>query len=352
MNFGIIKTLVAKDASLYLKNRLFAFFTILGILTFIIIYFILPSSVNEELEIGLFAPVIPPVFELIQEEDGLKFEVFESEEALIEAITGGDYVAGVVLPADIMDKFASGLKPRITLYFPSAAPAEITDAVRVMIKELAYIQTGQPLAIEMSTEILGRDRLGAQIPPRDRMRPLFAVFILMFETMGLASLISEEVEHRTAQALLVTPMGITDFFAAKGITGVSLAFGQVVFFMTIVGGMSNQPLIILTALLLGSVLVTGVAFLVASLAKDIMSVMAWSMPVFITLSLPAFGIMFPGTITSWAKAVPSYYLADTVHQAANFGAGWGDIWSNLLILLGFNLVIIWGGIMALKRKFQ
>ncbi len=55
MNPGIIKTLVAKDASLYLRNRLFAFLTALGIVTFIIIYFVLPNSVDEELEIA-FAP--------------------------------------------------------------------------------------------------------------------------------------------------------------------------------------------------------------------------------------------------------------------------------------------------------
>jgi len=352
MNLGIIKTLVAKDASLYLRNRLFAFLTMLGIVTFIIIYFVMPSSVDEELEIGLYAPVIPPAFELIQEEEGLKIELFESEEALIAAVTEGKYAAGVALPADIMDKFASGQKPKITLYFPSDAPEEVKDAIEVTIKELAYLQTGQPLAIELSTEILGPDMLGTQIPPRDRMRPLFAVFILMFETMGLASLISEEVERGTVQALLVTPMSVPDLFAAKGITGISLAFGEAVFFMAIVGGLSSQPLIIVTALLLGGVLVTGIAFLVASLAKDIMSVMAWSAPVMIVLSLPTFGIMFPGTITGWAKVIPSYYLADIVHQAASFGAGWGDVWPSLVILLGFNLVIVCGGIMALRRKFQ
>ena len=86
MNFGIIKTLVAKDASLYLRNRLFAFLTMLSIVTFIVIYFVMPTSVDEELEIGLYAPVQPPVLELIQEEEGLAFELVESEEVLIEVI--------------------------------------------------------------------------------------------------------------------------------------------------------------------------------------------------------------------------------------------------------------------------
>ena len=352
MNLSTIKTLVAKDASLYARNRLFAFLTVLSIVFFIIIYFVMPSSVNEELEIGFYAPVLPPVFELIQETEGLQTELFETEEALIEAVTEGEYAAGVALPADIMEKFASGQKPQVTLYFPSDALEEVKDAVEVTIRELAYLQTGQPLAIEVSAEILGPDMLGEQIPPRDRMLPLLAVMIIMMESMGLASLISEEIEHGTARALLVTPMSVQELFTAKSITGISLAFGQAVFFMAIVGGLNSQPLIILTTLLLGGMLVTGIAFLIASMARDIMTVMAWGLPVIITLSIPAFGVLFPGIVTDWVKVLPSYYLADTIHQTANFGAGWADVWSNLLILLGFNLVIVWAGIIALRRKFQ
>ena len=351
MSFRIIKALVAKDLSLFFRNRFYALITVLGIVTYITIYLVMPSSVDERLEIGLYAPVVPPVFEQISEE-GVEIEPVESKEALVEAVIEGRYAAGVELPADIMEKFASGQKPQVTLYFTADAPEEVKDAVEFLIRELAYLQTGQPLSIETSTEILGRDMLGEQIPTRDRMRPLFALALIMFETMGLASLISEEVEQGTAEALLVTPTRVGDLFAAKGLTGVGLAFAQAVFFMAIVGGISSQPLIILTSLLLGAVLVTGAGFLIASLSKDMMSVMAWGVVVIIIFVIPAFGIMFPGTISGWVKAIPSYYLADTIHQAANFGAGWGDVWPNLLILLGFNLVIVWGGIMALRSKFQ
>ena len=192
--------------------------------------------------------------------------------------------------------------------------------------------------------------LGMQIPPRDRMRPLFAILLIMTETFGLANLISEEVERRTINALLVTPVSVKDLFTAKGITGVSLAFVQAALFMAIVGGMSRQPLIILAALLLGAVLVTGIGFLIAALSKDFMSVMAWGIVTLIPLFIPSFSIMFPGTVTGWVKVIPSYYLVDTVHLVANFGAGWGDVWLNLLILLGFDLAIAWIGIIALGRK--
>jgi len=201
-------------------------------------------------------------------------------------------------------------------------------------------------------EVLGPDTSGEQIPARDRMRPLLAVALIMFEALGLATLISEEVESGTAQALLVTPARARDIFAAKGFIGVTLAFGQAALFLAVVGGMGSQPLIILVALLLGAALVTGVGFLIASAARDMMSVMAWGALALIIFTIPAFGILFPGAISDWVKAVPSYYLADTLHQAADFDAGWGSVWPDLLILLGFDLALILAGIRVLGRRFQ
>jgi ABC-2 type transport system permease protein len=89
-----------------------------------------------------------------------------------------------------------------------------------------------------------------------------------------------------------------------------------------------------------------------SLAKSLMSVFAWGMVAIIVLAIPAFGILFPGTISGWVQAIPSYYLVDTVHLAANFGFGWGEVWDNLLILLGFDVAIFGLGIWALRRKMR
>ena len=351
MNWRIIRALVAKDLTLFSRNRFFAFVSVLGVVAYAGLYFAMPSSVDEKLEIGLYAPMMPPIFEQIQEE-GLTIEMAESKEALKEAVTEGQYMAGVVLPFDIMEKLATGQKARIDVYFTSDAPEEFKDAIVVLLEELSYIQSGQTLTIEVSEKILGTDMVGMQIPPRDRMLPLFAILMLLVETLALASLISEEVEGRTIQALLITPMTVKGLFLGKGIIGVSLAFVQAALFMAVTGGLSQQPAIILVALLLGALLVTGIGFLMASLGKDMMSVMAWSIPAMIILSVPSFGVMFPGALSDWVKAIPSYYLADTLHLAANFSVNWGDVWQNLLILLGFDAVFVWLGITALRRKLQ
>jgi len=349
MNWRIITALVSKDFSLFFRNRFFAIVTVIGIIFYIVVYFVMPRTVDENLEIGIYAPVMLPAFEEVQHE-GLTVQVVKSEEELKEGVIEGDYVAGIAIPADITGGLGTEQKPRLNVYFASDVPDEIKDAVEFLIRELIYQQAGQALTIEISEEILGPDMMGMQVPPRDRIRPLLAVMLLIFETFGLASLITEEVERRTLQALLVTPVTVKNFFVAKGITGIGLAFIQTALFMAIVGGLNQQPLIIIITLLLGAVMVTGIGFIIASLAKDFMSVMAWAMVALIPMFIPSFGVMFPGSVTGWIKFIPSYYVVDTVHRTASFGAGWGDIWLNLLILVGVDIVLVWIGILALRRK--
>ncbi len=352
MNFSVIKTLVAKDFRLFSRNRFYALITFIALIFYMLIYFLMPPSVDETLEVGLYAPVVPPSFQLIHAVEGFGFIEFESEESLRLAVNEGEYYSGISLPADIMEKFEAGEKPQVKLYFSAAAAAEIKDTIEIMIRELSYQETGQSLAVDVSYDILGPDLIGEQIPPRDRMRLMLVIALIVFEMMGLASLIVEEVEQGTIRALLVTPMSVRDLFAAKLIMGTGLAFVQGLLFMTIVGGLNSQPLLVVTTLFLGSILFTGSGFFIASASSDMMSSMGWGIIAILVYTIPAFGIMFPGTVTGWVRFIPSYYIAETIHKASNFNSGWGDNWSNLLILLGFIALILSGGIMVLRRKFR
>jgi len=350
MKWSIIGAIVSKDLSLYFRNKFIAVITVLGIAAFLVIYLVMPGTASVT-DVGLYAPVVPPAF---AEEDNehIDFVMVDSEAALREAVAGSDYSVGVALPADIMEKFARGEKPDVKIYSSPETTEEARELFRNFVKGLAFEQTGQLASFNETEIVLGTDLLGQDIPLRERMRPLFAVMLLMIEMFGLANLITVEVERRTVQGLLVTPMRVRELFAAKGISGIILSFVPAALFMAVVGGLNSQPLVILAAMLLGAIMVTGISFLVASLSNDFMSIIGWVFVVLIIMVIPAVGIMMPGTITGWAKAIPSYYLVLPVHQAAHYGSGWGDVWQYLLALAGFDLAFIGLGIMALRRKFQ
>ncbi|NLE09298.1 MAG: ABC transporter permease [Dehalococcoidales bacterium] len=349
MNLERIKALVIKDTSLYFRNRFIALITVLGIIFYIAFYFLMPKTVDETLKIGLFSSIDIPVIPAMETE-GLILIPVPSDAELRDGVIDGTYIAGIALPADTPVIPASELFHGLTLYMASDVPEYVKSSITSVLRELAYQAAGQPFTVTINEEIIGDDMLGAQIPPRDRIRPLLAIFLIMFETFGLANLIAEELESGTARALMVTPMSIREFFTGKGIFGIGLAFIQSIVFMAIVGGLSEQPLLIIFGLFLGSLMATAIGFLIGSLARDFMSVLAWGMILFIILLVPAFGIMFPGTVTGWVEYIPSYYLVDLVHRVAGFGAGWGDVWLNIVILAGFSIVALWAGIYGIRRK--
>ena len=352
MSWLIIRTLVRKDLTLFFRNRFFAFITILGMVAYIGMYFAMPNSVDESFEFGLYSDAMPaPLLAVLDAED-VGYQVMDSEAALQTAVIDGDLPAGIVVPGDLVAQMVAGQKPRVDLYLASSSPVELRDAYVAVIEGLAFAVSGQPLNIEANEVTLGPDMAGQQIPPRDRMRPLIAIFVIIMETMGLASLIAEEVQAGTLRAILITPMGVRDLFVGKGITGVTMTFIQAALVMGLTGGLHKEPLLILTALLCGALMATAIGFLMASASRDMMSTIGWGVLAVVILSVPAFGVLFPGAVSGWAKAVPSYYLVDTIHRVANFTAGWRDIWPNLLILTGMNVVLFGAGIVALRRKFS
>lgn len=351
MNWQTIPPLVQKDLTIFFRNKFYTLITIMGLVAYIGVYYAMPDKVDEIIEVGLYAPSSSDEAAKMLEDDGISFRLFESESALQQAILDEEIGSGIAFPENLFQDVAAGGKPTVNIYVPSDVDDDIKDAMQVIVEAMSLTLTGRSLNIEANEVILGRDMAGEQVLPRNRMLPLLAVIVLMFETMGLASLLAEEIQSGTIRALLVSPMGTREFFVAKGVVSVAMVFFQVVVLMLVVGALKSGTLIILTTLFLGALLVTGIGFLMGAAGRDMLSVMAWGVLAMLLLGIPSFGVLFPGTMTVWAKFIPSYYLVDTLHQVINFGAGWPQITNNLLLLLGWDVALLFVGAVVLKRKF-
>lgn len=358
MHWGAIGALAIKDIKLYVRNRFFTVSTVLGAVALVAIYLVMPHTIVETMTVGIHAPGAGGMaLDALRQVEGangpgVELRILNSEDALRQAVLEGSVAAGWALPETLIADLASGGRPTATLYLRADAPQEMQDMMYAMVQALGLELARQPLQIDVRSMTLGTDMAGAQIPHRDRMRPLFAVMMLMIEVFGMATLLSDEIQTGAARALLTTPLSERDIFIAKGCTSVLMSYSQAALVMWAIGGLRNQPAIVLVALFLGSVLVTGVGFMLAATAQDMLTVLGTGAMVVIALSVPPFGVIFPGLVTGWARIIPSHYLATVVHQASNLGAGWGQVWQYLLVLLGFDLVIGLAGIRVLKRRFS
>lgn len=356
MNAQIVRTLFLKDLKLYFRNRFFAYVTIVGMIIYVTLYTLMPNTVDENPTLAVYAPGIPQLFINFLNDNDIEIAALETDEALREAIINNQYVVGIVLDPAAVSAILLGREAQVTVYFASDAPPEISDAMRTVLRvvfnQLSYSLSGNPMPVTFNEQIVGPDMTGNQIPPRDRLLPLLAVMMLVLEMMGLGSLIADEVQKGTLNALLITPVTIPGLFIAKSLLGITLAFGQASVLMALTGNLTWEPLLVLCTLLLGALVVTGLAFLVASFSRDFLGVMSWSMLIIILMLLPSYGVVFPGVINNWAKIIPSYYMVDTIHQVVNFGASWGAVWGNLLVLLAMGIFFMGAGMVVMERKLR
>jgi ABC-2 type transport system permease protein len=352
MNGRAIFALLRHDLVMFFSNRFIAVITVLAVVAYAAIYLFMPADLDESFQLALYAPEFPTASLQELADEGLEIAFYDSEAALRQAVLDGDEMVGAALPPDFVPKLRAGEQPAIVIFYAAALPPEFRPAYRLFFEEFAFAISGKPLQINFTEQMLGDDRGGEPIAYRDRMLPLFAVFMLAAEVMGLASLIAVEISTGTIRALLVTPLRVEGVFLSKGALGVGMAFLQVVILMAVTGGLAHQPLLVLLFLLMGSVLVTGIGFLVAAVARDAVSAIGWGILPMLGLSLPAFGVLFPGTVTGWAKIIPSYFLVHPLYQLFNYNAAWADVSGDFLALTVYSLAFLVVGVVVLKRKFR
>lgn len=354
MNAQIIGTILRKDLRAFRNDRFYVLLTAVSVVAYPLLFWLLPSTVEETLRLG-----VAPTDFVIQiagteevEEGGFAMVGYDDADELAEAVRSGDLAAGIVFPELFLVSTTAGETMTVTLLLAAGAPPEIESTLRGLVAEFAYGAAGSPHPVDPLTEVvvLGEDRVGDQVALREQLRPLLAFFVLLVETLALASLVASEVHQRTVTAILITPATSADFLAAKGILGTGMAFVEVTLIMALIGGLATGTPILLVALLLGSALITGFGLIAGAYGRDFMSVLFISMAFMIPLMVPGFAALFPGTASVWVQALPSWPLVDTIVRVTTQGAGWSDVGGSLLLLLAWCVVAFGAGVVVLGRK--
>ena len=352
----MIGTLVVNDIKLFFRHRFFAIVTAIGVVFYLVIYFLLPNQVDESLGMAFFIEDRDiPLYQRLVDEEG-DYTIFDSETEMLTALEEtGDFFVGLSLPAELTAAAARGEKVELNAYYAPGVPAEakqIFHDVLVLVANTVNPETLTNLARFNDTQVvLGNDMTGAPLSTRDRFAPLILMLIVVIEVFGLATLLNRDVDNGTARALVTGPPRLHQFFVGKALMGMVLAFGQVLILSAVMGILGTAPLLLLTTLVLGSFLMVGLGFFIAAISKDNTSVMGWTIVFIIPMMFPGFSILLPGLSTGWMEFIPSHYFVDSLHRIINFSAGWADVAGNLTLLLLIGAGSMAVGTAAIMRKF-
>lgn len=351
----VVAAFLRKDVAAFGRDRFLVLITAIGVVLYPLVFWLLPGSVDETLRVGVTpGEYAAPLRAAQGDGPGLLLLPYDDAAGLEEAVESGrdGLQAGLALPAGFTDAVARGEATSVRLLLDAQVPPQVETVLSGLVAELAHAVAGEPPPVSPATQavVLGEDRVGDQVALREQLRPLLAFFVLLVETLALASLVASEVQLRTVTAVLVTPATVSEVIAAKGILGTAAAFVEAVLIMALIGGLATQPALVLLALLLGSALVTGLGLVAGAYGKDFIAVLFLSMTFMIPLMVPAFAALFPGSAGVWVQALPSYPLVATIVEVTTQGAGWGDVAGHLLALLGWCVAAFAAGVLVLRRK--
>jgi len=405
---SIIGALLKKELKAYSRDKVYLILTLVVLLLFPVMFNFLPDSVDENLTLAV-SPSISSMIDgakdtfremgateaqlaeldnadFTEGEEGLALVEFDDAEEMQRVIDGkleawrtedGDIVLrdkeadedkpedaekvnldiGIAFPESFIADVAAEKKGvTVTVYSDANVPEEIQGAMESFVREAAYQLAGKELPVTMADEdslVLGEDRAGDQISLKDKFRPMVIFMVLLMETFSMASLVSTEVLQRTVTSVLVTPARVSDFLISKTIFGTFMSLGQGLIVLLLVGGLTaDNWSLILTTLLLGSVMFTGIALFVGASGKDFMGQLFYSMLFTIPLLIPSFSVLFPGTAAVWVKVLPTYPIIDTLVGAMSYGATWSDSIGSLAYATAWLVVLFFAGLFQLKRKVQ
>jgi ABC-2 type transport system permease protein len=335
------------------------------------ILWLLPSTVDESIDVGIYARGLGgPVGEALASdalsaEQGLDVVLFDDAEALAAAVIDGGEVEvegekhsvaiGIAFPDDLAASLTAGTPATVTVYVDAAVPAEVQAAMTAFVREATYGLAGIGLPVtqpEAELIVVGEDRVGAQISPQERMTPLIAVMVLLVESMALAGLVAVEIQSRTAKAVVASPASVGDLLSAKGLTGTLLAFSQAGLVLLLVGAFGYEPLLLLVALLIGSIMTAGFGMLAGSAGRDFMTTIFISMVFIIPMAVPAVAALFPGAASGWVQLLPTYGFIETIVGVTAYGQGWSDSVGYLLMSSVWCVVIFGAGWFILRRRVE
>jgi ABC-2 type transport system permease protein len=384
---SIIGSIVKKDLTEYSRDRLWMFLTLLVLVFMVIVFWVLPDRVDESIPVGISGLGNPTVLSGLEsaEEEGLRLVAFDSAGDLRSVVAGeadawqtdGGLVVishtsemkkpegaekanvdmGLAFPSDFLALTAAGNHTTVEVFVDAQVPEELKSSMSSLVKELAFTVAGSPLPVRTSSPeevytVLGTDRVGNQVTPRESFRPLLVFLVLLMEMFGMSSLIAREVQTKTVTALLVTPATTGDVLAAKGIAGAVLGLGQAVILLAAIDVMGNEPLLIVTLMLLGAVMVSGTAMVAGSLGRDFLANLFYGVMFMVPLMIPTFTVLFPGTASGWIKVLPSYPLVQGLVKVATYGEGWAEALPDVGALAAWCVALFVLGWFVLKRKVE
>lgn len=268
---------------------------------------------------------------------GVEVTRARDRDELQHLLAGNDVDVGWVLPADFDERLKSGDRPLVDIEMSGGSLASHRVLIVVAIADLLRNATPHT---PVHVDVVGVGE-GSPLPIETRLMPLMVLLAVMIAGILLtASSIVDEKSKGTLTAMLVTPMRMSEFLAAKGLLGFLLATlcGVVTLAMNGMLGRAMLPLLVILAL--AALMMAELGLILGSAVKNINILFSiWkggTWPLMLPI-IPYLWAAFP----PWAaKLSPTYCFVDPAWRVTVEGAPFAAVAPTLAIGIGVCVALV------------
>ncbi len=285
---------------------------------------------------------------------------------ITDLVQRGELAGGIVIPSNFSQCIYSGeqgtviiitdqsnpqisatIQGVLTTVFDSMGTAMAQQQLQTMnptLNDTTSLALIKPLNIQSQGVVPGNPSYFDFIAPG-----LMAMTVMMSVMTGLPVAISQEKEIGTMDGMMVAPVNRLSILLGKTLAqtirgliqgAIILALAVVIFGVTIQGNI----LLVFGLLLLGVFSFVGLGIVITSFTKD----QETAQMLMMTLMFPMMflsGVFFPIQQMPWymqtiSKFLPLTYASDALRKVMVLGAGIPQISTELIILIGFGVIMI------------
>ena len=290
---------------------------------------------------------------------------------LTDQVQRGVLEGGIVIPANFSQSIMSGQQGTIIVVSDESNPqisATIQGALKgvfgamstqLAINNVAPLNATNSLAVIQPYTVTTQGVVSGNPSYFDFIAPgIMAMTVMMSVMTGLPVAISQEKEMGTMDGMMVAPVNRLSILLGKTMaqTGRGLIQGVIILALAIgIFGVAIQGsiLLVFALLLLGVFSFVGLGIVITSFTKD----QETAQMLMMTLMFPMMflsGVFFPIQQMPWymqtiSHFLPLTYAADALRKVMVLGAGVPQITNELIILIGFGIVMIAIALPVFKR---
>ncbi len=351
-NARIILAIAGKDITDAIKSKTILT-TILSILFLLVFYKVMPSLIQtgERPHLALYDSGSARLVALLKKDPDLDFRTVDSQHALEQYLGHEDqFVLGLVLPPDFDQTVENASQIHLNGYVDHwISEDKVTEGQRFFEKKLTDL-LGKSVNINIQQGAIYTQADGGH----GLMLSLGMVLTLTFIGLSvIATLMIEEKETKTLDALLVSPATMGQIALGKACAGLVYCLAG-----TSMALMLNHKLIIHwhiigLATLCGALFSVSLGLLLGTLFKVKQQLTLWSFvllqPLIIPIILSLMDDLLPELAITIMKWIPTVALARTIRLAITANARPGEYIPELTVILGSAALLLVAVIWRMRR---